>query len=162
MDSSVIGIRRLGPDEWATFRRLRLLSLADAPHAFGATLAEAQRRTEAGWRALLAGRVQFVATVDGAEVGTIGGLADPERDGAHLISMWVAPGARGTGVGDVLVRALVDWARGAGYRRVWLEVAEGNVVAEKLYLRNGFARTGVRSIISPANPRPEFEMMLEF
>jgi hypothetical protein len=46
-------------------------ALADAPEAFGSMLAEAQGRTERDWLELLAGRAQFIASVD---VGTAAGL----------------------------------------------------------------------------------------
>lgn len=101
-----------------------------------------------------------MASVDGIDVGTAAGLDDPERPGAHLISMWVAEKSRGTGISDRLVRSVVDWAVDAGHYKVWLEVAAGNAAAERLYLRHGFVRTGVQGTIAPDDPRPEFEMLL--
>ncbi len=69
-------------------------------------------------------------------------MLDPERGGVHLISMWVAPRARGTGVSDRPVRAVLDWAVEGGHDVVRLEFAEHSAFAERLYPRNGFARTG--------------------
>ncbi|MFI6362947.1 GNAT family N-acetyltransferase [Nocardia sp. NPDC050630] len=155
-----VHVRLLSREEWATFRSIRLRALVDAPQAFGATLEEARSRSDQVWSDLLAQRVQFVASVGGIDVGTVGGHADPERPGAHLISMWVAEKSRGTGISDRLVRSVVDWAVDAGHRKVWLEVAEGNTAAERLYLRHGFVRTGVRGTVAPDDPRPEFEMLL--
>ena len=156
-----VDIRLLTAVDWQAFRRIRLRALADAPEAFGATLESAQVRTEQDWRELLAGRAQFLASVDGVDVGTAAGLDDPERAGAHLISMWVAGAVRGTGVADLLVRAVIDWAVDVGHHRVWLEVAMGNVAAEQLYLRQGFVRTGAEGLVAPGDPRLEFEMLLE-
>lgn len=156
-----VEIRLLTAADWQAFRDIRLRALADAPEAFGSTLESAQARTERDWRELLAGRAQFLASVDGVDVGTAAGLDDPERAGAHLISMWVAGAARGIGVSDLLVRAVIDWAVGVGHRKVWLEVALDNVAAERLYLRQGFVRTGVAGVVAPSGPRPEFEMLLE-
>ncbi|MEV6431355.1 GNAT family N-acetyltransferase [Nocardia sp. NPDC051463] len=133
--------------------------MADAPSVFGTTLAWAQARTEQDWRRLLAQRAQFLASVDGVDVGTVGGLDDAERDGAHLISMWVAPESRGIGASDLLMRALIAWAAEAAYRAVWLEVAEENAAAERLYLRHGFVRTGVHGPVAEGDPRLEFEMV---
>ncbi|GAA5074242.1 GNAT family N-acetyltransferase [Nocardia iowensis] len=159
MNISTIDIRLLTADEWAVFRRVRLRALADTPQFFGSTLAEAQARTEQDWRAALLDRAQFVATADGAELGTVAGLPEPERGGVHLISMWVAPEARGTGVSDLLVRAVIDWAAAGGHTVIRLEVADGNPVAERLYIRNGFVRTGVSGPIRPGDPRLEYEMV---
>ncbi|PXX57690.1 acetyltransferase (GNAT) family protein [Nocardia tenerifensis] len=159
MNLSTIDIRVLTADEWEVFRRVRLRTLTDSPQFFGSTLAEAQARTERDWRAALADRTQFLASADGVELGTVAGMIDPERGGVHLISMWVAPEARGTGVADLLVRAVLDWAAAGGHTTVWLEFAEGNVVAERLYLRNGFVRTGVTGFVRPGDPRVEYEMV---
>lgn len=153
-------VRLLTPADWAAFRSIRLRALADAPQAFGSTLEQARSRSDRDWSDLLTQRAQFVASVDGIDVGTAAGLDDPERPGAHLISMWVAEKARGTGISDRLVRSVVDWAVDAGHHKVWLEVAAGNAAAERLYLRHGFVRTGVQGTIAPDDPRPEFEMLL--
>ncbi|WP_330232181.1 GNAT family N-acetyltransferase [Nocardia sp. NBC_00508] len=158
MEVATPEIRLLKPDEWAAFRRIRLRALADTPQFFGSTLAEARARTEGDWRRALADRAQFLAESAGVELGTVAGMPDPERDGVHLISMWVAPQARGTGVSDRLVRAVLDWAAAGGHRVVRLEVAERNTFAERLYLRNGFVRTGVSGAMAPGDPRREFEM----
>ncbi|MEU7140809.1 GNAT family N-acetyltransferase [Nocardia sp. NPDC046473] len=159
MGLSTIDIRLLTADEWEVFRRIRLRTLTDSPQFFGSTLAEAQARTEADWRVALGNRAQFVASAEGAELGTVAGMPDPERGGVHLISMWVAPEARGTGVADLLVRTVLDWAGAGGHTAVWLEFAEGNAVAERLYLRNGFVRTGMSGLVRPDESRVEFEMV---
>jgi len=161
MGDSGVHVRLLTADDWSAFRSIRLRALADAPQAFASTLEHARARTDQNWRELLAHRAQFLASVDGIDIGTAAGLDDPERPGAHLISMWVDGKARGTGVSDLLVRAVVDWAVDAGHRKVWLEVAVDNTAAERLYLRHGFGRTGAQGAIAPDDPRLEFEMLLE-
>ncbi|MET8777376.1 GNAT family N-acetyltransferase [Nocardia sp. NPDC004654] len=158
MDIQSVRVIRLGPDDWRRFRQIRLLALADAPYAFGSTLAWAQARTDQDWRDLLAARTQFLANAGDRDVGTIGAVS--ETAAAHLISMWVAPEARGTGVADLLVRSVVDWATATGCPGIRLEVSDGNTAAERLYHRHGFRRTGVAGAISPEDPRLEFEMRL--
>ncbi len=63
-------------------------------------------------------------------------------DEAFLVAMWVAAHARGTGVADALVGALLDHAAGLGLRRVTLDVADENGRAAAFYERLGFVRTG--------------------
>ncbi|WP_432824304.1 GNAT family N-acetyltransferase [Dactylosporangium sp. CA-092794] len=75
----------------------------------------------------------------GAPLGIAGAwvtVADPTT--THLISMWVAPEARGNGVAGLLIDAVAGWAAGHGCARVELEVAAGNEAAMKAYLRAGF------------------------
>jgi ribosomal protein S18 acetylase RimI-like enzyme len=107
-------------------------------------------------------RPQFVAAHADAAVGTIGLVwSDARREVAEIVSMWVAPHARGHGVGDRLVRAAIDSAREAGCSEVSLWVAEGNGYAERLYARHGFVRTGAVQPIRADEPdRLEFQMAL--
>jgi GNAT superfamily N-acetyltransferase len=91
-------------------------------------------------------------------VGTAGGIVVPTGDAAELISMWVHPDHRRGGVGIRLVDTVIDWARSAGFGEIRLWFAEGNVGAEKLYLRCGFAHTGRVGLVREGEPRQEFEM----
>lgn len=67
------------------------------------------------------------------------GGTEPSPEGAvELISMYVAPFARGSGVGDALTNAVIEWAARQGAIRVTLAVREANRLAIALYRRNGF------------------------
>lgn len=138
-------IERMGRGDWERVRTLRLRALRDAPDAFARTHAEEAAQPPAFWRDRLASPVAatFLAVTSDADVGVAVGAPFPERDGAAgLFAMWVAPEARGRGVGDELVDAVIDWARQAGYTRVVLDVGDTNVAAIRLYRRKGFERTG--------------------
>ncbi len=63
----------------------------------------------------------------------------------ELISMWVAPSARGHGVANVLIQDLVAWAANLGSPAVRLSVRETNAPAITLYRRHGFEATGERT-----------------
>jgi ribosomal protein S18 acetylase RimI-like enzyme len=135
----VVHLRALSPDEWEWWREVRLRALADTPEAFGSTLAEWQAATEDRWRLRLS-EVSFnvVAVVDAVTVGQVSGT-HPDVDGhVELISLWVAPSARGLGVGDALVTAVIDEAHRAGARLVKLSVRRSNASAIALYERAGF------------------------
>jgi len=135
-----VKIDRLTPDDWATFRDVRLKALADAPHAFSTKLETESLLDETRWRTKLATRAQFVAR-DAGVVGTAG--AYREGDSMELISMWVAPVARHKGVGAALVTRVIEHARESNSKLVVLRVRVGNDSAERLYARLGFVRTGV-------------------
>ncbi|MDQ6692443.1 MAG: GNAT family N-acetyltransferase [Candidatus Dormibacteraeota bacterium] len=159
LDPQTLAVHRLRPDGWDDFRRIRLRALAEAPGAFSSTFEEAAQLDEAEWRRRLGFRAQFVAVSHGEAVGTAGGI---DADGrAELISMWVDPSARRSGVGSRLLGAVAEWARGEGHVALWLWVVEGNLDAERLYARQGFKRTGKRQAVDPLRPaRAEFEMKL--
>ena len=143
-------IVRLTPDEGPRLRTIRLASLLDAPDAFGSTHAETASRPPESWRRQLETLATFVARIDDLDVGVVRGGPSPEcAEEAFLFSMWVAPSARGCGVGEALVAAVVEWARGAGFARVVLDVADDNRPAIGLYARLGFTPTGESGHLPP-------------
>lgn len=145
-------VERIGEGEWASFREIRLRSLLDSPEAFGSTYGEESARGERAWRDWAAGRWRggdaavFVSRdADRTIVGTATGAAyDAEPGVAHLYAMWVAPDARGAGVGRALLDAVAGWARDGGHERLVLSVTESNDVARRFYEVCGFAATGER------------------
>jgi ribosomal protein S18 acetylase RimI-like enzyme len=147
----VIELHVLTPDDWPIWRELRLAALADAPYAFGSRLADWQGDgdREERWRGRLgiAGSYNLVALLDGEPRGMASGVPAPDKGVVELISMWVSPAARGRGVGDELIRAVVGWARDLGATSVRLGVVEGNEPATALYRRHGFHYTG--EIVGP-------------
>ncbi len=60
----------------------------------------------------------------------------------ELISMWVAPFARGRGVGAALIDAVIGWSREQQARKLVLSVVDENEHAIKLYRRHRFVDGG--------------------
>jgi GNAT superfamily N-acetyltransferase len=142
-------VRRIRPDEGAALRDVRLAALADAPSAFGSTYARESLLTIEDWadraRAGSAGseRATFFAVADDGIVGLVGAYRpEPSSSRVELVSMWTRPVARRTGVGRLLVDAVLDWARTGGGQAVELWVTRGNVAAENLYRAMGFGDAG--------------------
>lgn len=146
--SAPFHIRRLHTHEWELYRRTRLRSLADSPHAFGSTYAAEQQRPGALWQARLLAvtpAIDCPLIAENAEgvVGLVWGKTDAGDPAlAHVYQMWVAPEARGQGVGKALIDGVVDWARSNGARVLRLAVTSGNASAAALYLRAGFQDVG--------------------
>ena len=140
-------LREIGQDDWELFRLVRLQALEDAPDAFSTLLSEWQGELdrEDRWRKRLEG-VPFnvIAVVDGRPVGLVSGTRVDERRSVELISMWVAPAARRTGIGLGLIEAVATWAESSGARVVTLAVKRENSPAVALYERAGFIDQGVR------------------
>ena len=149
---SDVAVRRLGPADWMLLRDLRLRALSDAPTAFASTYDNERLLTDDDWRERLArpGRVSVYASLGGQPAGIAGGYI-PDSGHVEVVSMWVAPGARGRGVGDALVEEVVSWAREHGVPELRLWVTRGNEQAEHLYERHGFERDGKVKPL-PSNP----------
>lgn len=157
------------PPDWERMRALRLAALADTPDAFAATLAGERDRPDEFWRARL--ERTDVTTLRAELCGDDGAWRDaglavlaPTDEAAvvGLYSVWVAPAARGRGVGDALVAAACARAREMGYARVALEVGAANGRAMGLYARAGFRPTGrTGTLPAPREHCIEVEMVRE-
>jgi GNAT superfamily N-acetyltransferase len=150
-------VRLLEVEDWALYRSVRLASLADSPEAFWSSLAREEAFAPDVWQDRLAARNTFLAETGDGPAGLAAVVPD-EGAAAELVGMWVAPSARGRGVGDLLVRAALDWAAGRGFAELRLWVFEGNHRAERLYARHGFARTGPAKPGRPGRDEMQFEM----
>ena len=135
-------LRRLDADDWEAFAALRLAALAESPDAFGSTLADWRDASEQRWRSRVASApLNLLASLDGSDVGMLSGIEEVPGT-VEAISVWVSPRARGQGVGDALLEALLTWAAGRHAQRVVLTVTEHNAAAQRLYVRMGFVATG--------------------
>jgi ribosomal protein S18 acetylase RimI-like enzyme len=139
----MLKIQRLNSAEAERWRSIRLTALHDAPDAFGTTLAEANAFPPELWSRQFGEFPTFIAVLDAIDVGVVRASPDKEQPGAaFLLSMWVAPDARGKGVGDELIDAVASWAKADGFSRLVLDVADANASAIALYARKGFEPTG--------------------
>lgn len=139
----MIVLRELTVDDWAQWKEMRLAALAEAPYAFHTRIEDWVGAAEDRWRSRLEIPGRFlIADLDGRKAGIVCGLPPDATGVADLLSLWVAPFARGRGVSDALVVAVLDWAREQSAERVALHVVEGNAAANGLYLRHGFVEMG--------------------
>lgn len=150
--STALRIHRVTGEDWNSHRELRLDMLTADPEAFWADPAEARRRDEQQWRAEIAGpRIHLQARSEGAVLGGIALLPagyTPEHmipeDRAHIVSLWIHPAARGTGVSRALLAALARLSLELGRPDLRLDVDDTNLPAQRLYERLGFTATGNR------------------
>lgn len=130
--------------------------MKEAPYAFGSTYEREIDLDEASWRQRIRNRATFFAEVDGVVAGTVAVGDSDVMGAAAMIAMWVDPRFRRRGIGDLLVKHVLDFARDSGRERVLLWVTAVNTTAERLYARNGFARTGATQDVRPGEL--EYEM----
>src|SRR3954447_17528307 len=131
----------VSPEDWESHRDVRLAMLQEAPDAFWFTHADEAAYDEADWRERIEGAWLVQARDRQGLLGSAGlGLHwEPERATvATLFGMYVRPRARGRGVGEALVGAVVEEARRRGKSEVVLEVTSDNAAARALYERCGF------------------------
>ena len=139
-------IRPVRPDEWEAHRDVRLRALGSDPDAFGETLAHALTEDDASWRRRVKrpdGQAFVAVADDGRFVGMASGGSAPDHpEFAAVYGMWVAPEARGHGVGAALLRAVEGWARETGYSHIGLGVTTTNASAIRLYATAGYSELG--------------------
>lgn len=151
--SDGIRIERLSEARIAASWQLRLRALRDHPEAFGQPYDEAiaipldDAHETLRQRLVSADSATFVA-VDGTGglVGMIGFFREPRAKTAHrghIVSVYVAPEARGIGISSRLLDTVLSHARSLhGLLQVHLTVTSANTVAVHAYERAGFIRYG--------------------
>ncbi|MFG2496842.1 GNAT family N-acetyltransferase [Streptomyces sp. NPDC048441] len=80
----------------------------------------------------------WIAELDGRRVGCVMCVRDDAPATARLRLLLVEPDARGMGIGDQLVGACVEFARGVGYREMVLWTNDILGAARAIYQRHGF------------------------
>lgn len=135
------------PENALLFKTIRLRALQTDPAAFGSTYAKESQLDDAGWiqRVRYWGdyRAGFLAVENESLCGMIAVFPEEDNPGsAQLISMWVAPEHRGTGLGRHLINAAKSWAASHGFHELRLFVTCINHRAIEFYEHNGFAKTG--------------------
>jgi [ribosomal protein S18]-alanine N-acetyltransferase len=93
-----------------------------------------------------ASRYYLVAEDEAGGQGAIAGYAGLLGAGwqADVLTLAVATGRRGHGIGTALLRALLAEAARRGCTEVFLEVRTDNLRAQELYKRHAFTQVGIR------------------
>jgi [ribosomal protein S18]-alanine N-acetyltransferase len=85
----------------------------------------------------------YLVAEDGGQIAGYAGLLGAGRQ-ADVLTLAVAPGLWGQGIGSALLEALLAEAVRRGCTEIFLEVRADNVRAQGLYRRYDFAQIGVR------------------
>jgi len=137
-------VRRLTPDDYDALRAIRLESLRLYPECFAADPDQEEAMSKEAWLARLSTAVSFGGFVDGVLSGMVV-FSRPSRPKlAHtgdVGAMYVRDTARGTGLADALMTALIDHASDT-VEQIQLTVNAENPRAIKFYERHGFRPIG--------------------
>jgi ribosomal protein S18 acetylase RimI-like enzyme len=140
-------IRRLTPDDLIAFKALRLEALRTEPQAFGAAFEENAARPDAYFLTLIGAEpnLVFAAFEAGELVGKAGFIVEVGLKNRHKGFLWgvyVRASHRGRGIGEALVRRVLDHAR-SHVEVLRSAVVATNADAGRLYRKLGFQTYGV-------------------
>ena len=146
-------IRLLTPNEAALFRDIRLRALREEPTAFTSSLEEFSHQTldkiAARFRGDPSEQFMLGAFQDGQLVGLCGFYREAmlkQRHKGNIISMYVAPEARGQGISRTLMNEAIHRVRQIdGVEQLMLGVMTTQTAARKLYESLGFVVFGRES-----------------
>ncbi|WP_185974658.1 GNAT family N-acetyltransferase [Deinococcus detaillensis] len=144
-------IRLLQAKDAAPYRELRLRALTEDPAAYLTSAEEYAQRSPDEIAARL-GATEQALTLGAFLKTKLIGMATlvrleryKQRHRADVVSVYVAPEARGRGVAAELMRRLIDQARQQkGLEVLGLRVTETQVAARRLYEKLGFELWGVQ------------------
>src|SRR5690348_9050897 len=117
-EATMVIIKPISSETVASFRAVRLAALQDTPSAFGSTYANESRLSDAEWEQRVLQwngdrSICYLAWNGDEPCGIAAGFLDrDDATKAYLVSMWVASSHRRQGVGRLLVKGIIDWARG--------------------------------------------------
>jgi ribosomal protein S18 acetylase RimI-like enzyme len=158
--------RRLLADDTAAYRTLRLAGLEESPEAFGSDYATESTAPREQFAETLSSGYVAGAFLQGQLVAVAGFRPLDREKTRHRGDIWgvyVAPEARGHGVGRQIVTYVLAYAR-TRVVQVHLAVTASNAAAVALYENLGFVRYGTepRALLVEGRYLDEHLMVLQF
>jgi ribosomal protein S18 acetylase RimI-like enzyme len=139
-----LGVRRLTDVDYEALRDIRLEGLSRHPDAFSAEFEVEEAMSREQWLSRLTTAVTLGGFIDGKLAGMVV-LAKPAskkiRHTGEIYAMYVRVAARGTGLSDALIEAVIDLAVD-DVEQLKLTVNAQNTRAIRLYERHGFRAIG--------------------
>jgi ribosomal protein S18 acetylase RimI-like enzyme len=145
MSDQGFAVLRLEAGDGDVFRDIRLSAFRFAEDSFASSLAEELAKSTDWFETRVQQDAIFVARDASVILGVVGLSAKTGSKEAHkgfVYSMFVLPEARGRGVGQALLAALIEEAK-ARFESVQLIVVSTNASAVALYRRAGFESYGL-------------------
>jgi GNAT superfamily N-acetyltransferase len=142
-------IRRIRSEDASLARDVRLRALRTDPLSFGSTYEREVVRDDAFWAESARRHAEseacaiFLAFAGDAAIGIVRGAVDETRGGVCFVhAMWVAPEARGGGVGAALLATVEAWMVARGGAVAELSVTDAAPSARRMYERAGYRPDG--------------------
>ena len=112
VNPNMVTLKQINSEFAAAFKAVRLNALQDTPFAFGSTFAKESQFSDREWEQRMSRwngdrSICYLAWDGDIPCGIAAGLLDEEQSTrVHLVSMWVAPAHRRSGVGSPALRRL--------------------------------------------------------
>lgn len=137
-------------EDWERLRNIRLRALKSDPDAFGSTFEREKDQDKTFWQERIQSASTIIADLDGQDVGILTVASHWEdNEAVGIFGVWVAPVARGNGVGNAIMEEALVLAKTQGALRIRLEVGDENAAAIALYARWEFEPSGHTSTLRP-------------
>jgi len=142
----LLTVRRLEPNDFASYREIRLEGLRNHPEAFSASWETEAARPASWWAERLETNIVLGGWIDGTPIAGVVGFrmhgGTKIRHKGVLWGMYVRLEARGTGLAASLVQRVIEQAR-PFLEDIVLTVVASNVAACRLYRKAGFEQYGL-------------------
>ena len=139
-------IRRIGTDDAAIYREMRLEGLKTHPDSFGASWEDEIEEPDSWWTGRLESNTVFGGWIGNSPLLGVAGFyvphASKQRHKGVLWGMYVRPDARGTGLAASLLQHVIAHAR-LQVEEIRLTVMASNDAARRLYSAAGFQPYGL-------------------
>lgn len=146
-------IGQFQPDDWPTFKALRLESLLEEPAVFGGIYQEEVLRSENEWKIRLSdtGKAYFGLFTESNECIGLTGMAkhNDTQQVATLVASYIRKDYRGIGLSSLLYRIRLEWAKNNGVKKLIVSHRDGNFASKSANQHFGFSFTHSENAIWP-------------
>ena len=138
----MVEIKNLQENQWQLFKRLRIESITDAPHAFSTRLEDIQNRSDTFWQRLVRkyandlDSTTCLVYLNGYPCGMAACIF--EEDSAELVGLWVEPAFRRQGAAKAIIVHASGLSKERGLHQLKVVVFPDNLEAIEFYHSVGF------------------------
>lgn len=163
-----VEIVKLQPQQWESYKDLRLRALKEEPQAFSSTYEDSVKYPDSFWQERLkqayVGNSQWLLFAKQADnlVGMAGAYVADEEDAAEVVGVYVAREVRGQGISKKLVVDLINKIKqDKSIKKLLIGVNPEQVAAMGLYQGLGFKIIGEdKMIMGNGKQYDNYEMVL--